>query len=430
MSVPLSLRICCAAAMAPALTESSSQSRLQLPGSPPPVVSENDNFTSGLSQSKISSAVIRGKITRSNTTDFQNGRGLLKPIQGNSYQQRLLTEKVKKGLQELCLPANLASSVSQRTIDNTPDNLSREHYNQNSTSKKMNQPSNGNGPNGTGSRFIKQTSLIEEQALNGHKNNHSTGILQFGKTVLDSNSGNKNLTHNLVLNHSKNQNMCHTAETSSGAVAPTTSSQGQNNAQAKATVDIPGNIVTTQGMKKISDQELGVKPADMANDAVKKHFQLERKSQFLLRRLRRLQGHHLESQVKMQLKTFVDFQHQHLQTVASKAIRPFSENTFFNCNDVKNLSTSNLVTLVRKLQASQPKPPPDANVTNNRKGVLIMEQGVSSETERKSGLLRTHVRHWNDAVDSDETESSSGGESCEEWEDCPVMSDKKVPTPL
>lgn len=433
MSVPLSLRLCCAAAMAPALTETTGQQRLQLPGSPPPVVSESDNLNISLSNTKLTSATIKSKVALS--ADLPGTRGLLTPVHSNGFQRKLLTEKFKKGLEELGLPAKITGSVEQLTNKETPDEKSGELKHTKITSKKMNQPSNGNGPNGTGRRFIKHSSLLEEKALNGHKNYHTESKFNFSKNLIDScvqnssNSGVSSLT--------KKRNMCQTTESGTGPLAPTSSVQNHNGTnlsnKSEALLDRSGTLqlssVSFAG-RKDNAHDVDLKPTDTAKDAARKEFMLERRSQFLLRRLRRLQGHQLESHVKTQLKSFVDFHHQHLQTVASNAIRPFSENAFFNCNDVKNLSTSNLVTLVRKLQASQPKPVMDTSTKNNKKGVLVMEQGVSSETERKSGFLRTNVRHWNDAVDTEETESSSGGESCEEWEDCPVMSDKKVPTPL
>lgn len=427
MSVPLSLRLCCAAAMAPALTETAGQSRLQLPGSPPPVVSSNDNLNSDFSDSKLAASTIKAKVTLS--SDLQKTRDLLTPLHGNGYQ--FLTEKFKKSLQELGIPAKYSTvTITQSPVDNRSGSQSRELSIHKGAHKKMNQPSNGNGPNGTGRQFIKKSSLAEEKALNGHKTSHNSNNLKYSLLVKDSsveghNSGQNDLNN---VNNKPNQNMCQTTESGSGTLVPTNSGEPQNGMGITCILDLSKTNVSH--CARTNQPESDINPIEISNDALKKQHILERRSQFLLRRIRRLQGHQLDSQVKTHLKAFIDFQHQHLQTVASKAIRPFSENTLFNCSDVKNLSTSNLVTLVRRLQASQPKPLIDTNMRNNKKGVLVMEQGVSSESERKSGLLRTYVRHWNDAVDSDETESSSGGESCEEWEDCPVMSDKRVPTPL
>ena len=429
MSVPLSLRLCCVAAMAPALTETTGQSRLQLPGSPPPVVSASDNLSGDYTETILASEAIKAKVTLSS----DKTRGLLTPIHRNSYQHKFLTEKVKKSLRDLGLPANFPiDTAKQPPVDNGSESRSSEQLsNHKDAYQKMNQASNGNRPNGTERQFLIQNSVAEEKTLNGHSNNHKTNKLKYNIILKDKLPDVRGLGICNVQNVTSKQNinMCQTTESGSGRLAPSSSGNGHNGTRKYIKLSIPQSHVA-QTPTVSSVQESIINPAELSNDALKKQHTLERRSQFLLRRIRRLQGRQLDSRVKTQLKAFIDFQHQHLQTVASKAIRPFSENAFFNCSDVKNLSTSNLVTLVRKLQASQPKPLLDANVRNNKKGVLHMDQVVSSETERRSGLLRTNVRHWNDVVDSDKTESSSGGESCEEWEDCPVMSDKKVPTPL
>ncbi|XP_045207294.2 KAT8 regulatory NSL complex subunit 1-like isoform X2 [Mercenaria mercenaria] len=431
MSNTVSLRLCCIAAMAPALTESTSQSRVQLPGSPPPVVSENPVQVQKPSSKNLSStdiASVKAKISRSLSSELQNtARGLLKPIQGNiDTAQVILTEQIQKSLQDLGLPPNFPDILKQLTavkseVNNKIDNHLR------ACDKKMNQPSPEIGSNGTDLHVIKQNPVVKENTLNGHSSKHNDLTKRVNYTHSNLIYSKVPDSQNTALDLSKTSKMClniGTATAQQTVAHPSTSRE-----QHSASLHVNSGVKTRVVSEETSNE---VKPADL-KEITRKEYLLERRSQFLLRRLRRLQGKHLESHVKLQLKAFVDFQHHNLQSAASKAIRPFGDlpNTLFNSSEVKNLSTSNLVTLVRKLQASQPKHNFESNKKSDaRKSVLVMEQSVSSESERKSGHLRRNLRHWNDIVDSDVTESSSGGESCEEWEDCPLMSDKKVPTPL
>lgn len=441
MSIPVSLRLCCIAAMAPALTESTSQSRVQLPGSPPPVVSETPVEDNGATSKELRTkdiTSVKAKISRSLSSELQNtARGLLKPIQGNiDTNQVSFSEKIQKSLKDLGLPPNFPDILKQLAVVKSEVSYKTDCQLKVSD-KKMNQPSAGNGPNGTDTHLKKQNPLMKEKAVNGHSSKH----MDLSKRCSNSHSVLPKVpdTHNTAIDLSKTSKMCLNTGTVNAQHTVTHSSRQQPHATPHPSTSreeqpVSAVLVAGSGQPNVGVAELNndVKPVDL-KDVTRKEYLLERRSQFLLRRLRRLQGRHLESQVKLQLKAFVDFQHHNLQSAASKAIRPFGDlpNNLFNSSDVKNLSTSNLVALVRKLQASQPRQAFESNKkTDAKKSVLVMEQGVSSESDRKSGHLRRNLRHWSDIADSDVTESSSGGESCEEWEDCPLMSDKKVPTPL
>lgn len=412
--------------MAPALTESTSQSRVQLPGSPPPVVSESPEQVQKTSSKNLSDSGItsvKEKITRSLSSELQNtARGLLKPIQGNTDASKvILSEQIRKGLQNLGLPPNFQDLLKQLAVVKTEVNNQIDNHLK-LCEKKMNQPSPEIGSNGTDLHILKQNQATSEKPLNGHSSKHNDLTKHLNYTNSNLINSKVQNSQNTALDLSKTSKMClNTGTSSQPPVANPGTSRGQQSSSN-------GNKIHIVSQEMSSE----VKPVDI-KDVSRKEYLLERRSQFLLRRLRRLQGKHLESQVKLQLKAYVDFQHHNLQSAASKAIRPFGDlpNTLFNSSDVKNLSTSNLVTLVRKLQATQPKHSFETNKkADSKKSVLIMDQSVSSESERKSGQLKRNLRHWSDVVDTDVTESSSGGESCEEWEDCPLMSDKKVPTPL
>lgn len=424
MSPTVSLRLCCIAAMAPALTESTSQSRIQLPGSPPPVVSDCPARVQKLCSKKLSNtdiSSVKEKISRSLSSELQNkARGLLKPIQGNTdSSQGVLSEHIKKGLHSLGLPPNFQDLLEQLALAKSEADTQIDHHLK-VLEKKMNQPSENETRSDL--HILKRNILVSEKPLNGHSSKHSDLNKCLNYTHTNTFNSNKvQDSQNTALDLRKSPKMCLNVVTTSQPV-PDRNTLGS------------GIQVSYGNRIHVVPQELSieVKPINI-KELTRKEYLLERRCQFLMRRLRRLQGKHLESQAKLQLKAFVDFQHHNLQSAASKAIRPFGDlpNTLFNSSDVKNLSTSNLVTLVRKLQASQPKHAFEASKKcDSKKSVLIMDQSVSSESEKKSSQLRRNLRHWSDVVDTDVTESSSGGESCEEWEDCPLISDKKVPMPL
>lgn len=434
MSGPVSLRLCCLAAMAPALTDASGQTKIHLPNSPPALEEKTSGCVTvngGIhTTAVIDIASVKAKVTTNLTPDPKGSRGLLKPLQvklqgnGGIYSIETLQTSFKD-INELLSSKQLKQLSSKQ-----------DHQYQKVVGKKMNQPSNGNGPHENGNSLIKQNS-VNSKSVNGHSDLGPINLLKLSNNHGSMPNVNNTASIQTYNNISKIDRMCRTNES-----APSGSTSGIEARPSTTPVSVNTDTVRNSGhhssdtdmcVDRTTTKSVELRPQDLIKDASRKEVLLEKRSQFLLRRLRRLQGKQLESHVRSQLKSFVEFQHQNLQTVASKAIRPFGDlqSTLLNSNDVKNLSTSNLVSLVRKLQASQPKMAIEANKkAHETKGVLVMDPAVSVESERKSSQLRTCLRHWNSTVDSDATESSSGGESCEEWEDCPVMNDNKLPTPL
>lgn len=167
-------------------------------------------------------------------------------------------------------------------------------------------------------------------------------------------------------------------------------------------------------------------------EAGKKHAQLERRIEFLQRRLRRAQGRQVEQHTRQQLLIYVEYQLQNLQTVAKTISSPANEKNGSDLkkellsDDVKNLSTAALVSLVQRLQASssssfqhhhhhQPQQllPPQLSkpeVTS----ILTMADDVRRESKVAAAKLAMNLNFMQSALDSDATESSSGGESGEE----------------
>ena len=438
MSGPVSLRRCCLAAMAPALTEATGHSRLEFKGGLTPVHARNPTEeTTGVIHTDIATlgAIASDprsvKIKSACCSLVTRQRGLLQPIQRENSSNALETSSTAtKRFNNFEIVKNWPRIFKQFSKVSGNDDYCSNQYPE-FCEKKMNQPSNGNGPNGTGKNFIKQTILAEESKLNGHSKT-DVSLSRKLTNVLPGQEIVKNRNFQCIDNSDieKKKEMCHSSATcaNSGTDCSSMLSTNVNGGFEKSHCSSMPDVAMSKKQVPCPGT------ADFMKDASRKQFLLERRSQFLTRRLRRIQGKQLETQVYDQLKSFAEFQHQKLQAVASRAIRPFGDfqSTFFNSNDIKNLSTSNLVSLVRKLQSSQQKSAACSikKTSNESHMVFGMEQGMSAESDRKSSQIKTTVSHWNSAVDEDVTESSSGGESCEEWEDCPVMEDKKIPVPL
>lgn len=149
---------------------------------------------------------------------------------------------------------------------------------------------------------------------------------------------------------------------------------------------------------------------------------LQQRADFLLRRLRRLQTKSIDSHTKEQLSGFVLHQHRNLQTMA-KAIKPLSRHSnsdmktdIFQSEDMKNLSTAALVNLVCKIQSSSLHSPRVSNLPKTETvSVLSMDRGTSLSSEWTSSHLTTVMQLSEAGVDSDVTEDSSGGESADEF---------------
>ena len=444
--------------MAPALTtEPVGQAKIRLKGSPPPEVVDTHLLVNGgghcntttreVPQGLIESgkSSIR-KIIDLNPDLGKSTRGLLKPIQGNGRRHTLYAvdnpvKPFQKGLKDLGFIQNLPGvlkQISDREQEVKKQNTVSDHvYHQKIGGKKMNQVSDGNAQNGTGKRIVRQNSL--GTTVNGHVNNqtfvpHKIQINKFPvPTVKQTDSLDKDkmcwsTETTLVTSHTATISPASSCSHSvvSGFITPVVHTGGsQKNLVVKtreATLQIPTvRMKTLDGVEQALEGGDLPKTEELVKDATRKEVLLEKRSQFLLRRLRRLQGKQLDMHVKSQIKTFTEYQHQNLQTVATKAIRPNAldrDNSLFHSNDVKNLSTAALVNLVRKIQTSQSKMSVEQRLNKSSKvetrGVLVMDPSMSTESEKKSGHLRANLRHWSLAVDSDATESSSGGESCDE----------------
>ena len=201
--------------------------------------------------------------------------------------------------------------------------------------------------------------------------------------------------------------------------------------------------------------------------------ELEKRTNSLIERIRRIQAKQLEKHITQQLQALVKSQQiklgigcQHssfvkdinridrlnltsstyLQLYQSSPSSAEEKIKLFPPEGVKSLSTSALVNLVKRLGNSDPliepnrmaiisstvPPSTDPSLvkneslpSHNQKCEPIDEEEISEklldpeEAEKikiVSGTLKTNLIHLETSYDSDATESSSGGESCDEFE--------------
>lgn len=190
------------------------------------------------------------------------------------------------------------------------------------------------------------------------------------------------------------------------------------------------------------------------DEARKKQFEIERKCEWLLRRLRKLQartiGRHVSEEVTGVLEQTYRMLHSssdkdgdsHLEISDSQSVQPSSsvgvkvESNFKN-KKVKGISSSALSSLFRRLDvlsqqqatiSSRQQVPnkyfgagsgDHTSVTVSNNGISAFPKfppAVKEEVEQVSGQLHTQLQLVEYAMDSDATASSSGGESCDEMQ--------------
>ncbi|CAN7982872.1 unnamed protein product [Ixodes hexagonus] len=173
----------------------------------------------------------------------------------------------------------------------------------------------------------------------------------------------------------------------------------------------------------IADQPTGqASLLELLERARTRKSSLERRSERLHRRVRKLQLRQAVQHASGQMSAFFEHQQTTLglpclmpQRLLHRKLRDSADlkaELLLQSEDVKSLSTAALVSLVRKLEESSSQgaqttgqgQPPDLRLTEEDR----------LESERVAGTLRSTLAHQERAVDSDATESSSGGESGDE----------------
>lgn len=395
MSVPLSLRVCCMAVMAPALTEAASQSCIKIsPASPPsspdlPAIRTitNGNGNHSSLPTKISRE-IKSHITIEELKKLQH-KGLLKDLGCQEIKFKVVADQENS--------VNLKDLSLLKSTQNTDNTLTG--------GETMNQTNHVNGNSDIDSIAKKDNGPKVEKVIKEVENEI--------KRKVDEKKTNSDIISKTCLTDSM-------VASSSDLVSASCSKDEEIDSE------LPFQNAVDLNLKE---------------EVKKKQHALERRAEQLFRRLRRLQAKSMESHLHSQVKNFVGFQHKNLQSVA-KSIKSTTSSIsgqndvkadLFSSDDVKSLSTAALVNLVRRLQTSQPSMSISHRYANSRsenvtKGVLTMDKVTADESVCVSGILTSNLHHMQDCLDSEATESSSGGESCDE--DNPTFSKKSKTTTL
>lgn len=183
--------------------------------------------------------------------------------------------------------------------------------------------------------------------------------------------------------------------------------------QNSSTYAISGVETSSKSETQVMDKKV---KEDLRKECGKKLAYLERKVDVLLRRLKRMKGKVVEAHTREQLKCFVNFQHKNLQKVAktikNEAPGPDElKEHFLSSDEVKNMSTAQLVRLVKTYQPNQSASAGDVSSKKWPSSAVVMDSTLREESLRTSERLAQRVEAAAAELDSDATASSSGGES-------------------
>ena len=187
---------------------------------------------------------------------------------------------------------------------------------------------------------------------------------------------------------------------------------------SSAQISIVSGISQTQELKRTESV------ANTTDSIIARQLALGARALRTMKRLRRLQCREANSFVKEQFRRLIPSLNENVfgspsgPTVTGEPdiVTDGSSATFRN-KDIKSMSTSELVSLVQKFQSSQVDVQcPDATVSApTTSKCFMLEQDTCVEMDRTAGFLISNLRHLEKGVDSDATESSSGGESGDEF---------------
>lgn len=136
-----------------------------------------------------------------------------------------------------------------------------------------------------------------------------------------------------------------------------------------------------------------------------------------LKRLRRLQSREANSSVRRQVAGLVSS----LRRSACQSAALNDVSSVRSTPDLKSMSTQELVGFVRQMQSSEAM----STVAQSSKSSAV-QLSVCPDMAATADRLSSNLRHLESAVDSDATESSSGGESDDEVEPSPAAADEYV----
>lgn len=375
MSVPLSLRVCCMAVMAPALTEAATQSCIKISPSSPPVNPELHVPSIGGIPNGKNNQPHRAKPISGLTSHVTIGE--LKKLQQQGIFQSIGCQEIKFKFEESDNTITTKENLPKPFLNGKHSLIACENMNQTNHVINGNEDIETKLKSDNGLKLDSTIKVVDSKIPVGEENNFADSEHKF-KTL-----------DKMVASSSE--------------------------VDAVSTTEVPNMDTDIQS------------PIDsnLKEEVKKKQHTLERRTEHLLRRLRRLQSKGVESHLHSQLRNFVGYQHKNLQTVA-KSIKSSTSNNLneiktelFNSDDVKSLSTAALVNLVRRLQSSQSSISLSQRYLNSKSdsgptGVLTIDKLTAEESIKVSGLLSNSIHHAQSCCDSDVTESSSGGESCDE----------------
>jgi hypothetical protein len=410
MSAPLSLRVCCLVAMAPALTDPvATQTNLKIKfpkvdSSLSLALAKPVDVKSSLHRDSISSLknAPESKVTLNSVLDLKQFENcILKTVGLNSKIKQF--KIIQKGV--------------NKSID--PEQVEVLHYYKHSGDQKMNQPM---------------------ESLNGmSKENGLKSASELKKSIeLSSLSRNLNGDHDPVNHTLQNGDQEHSSKRTS---VPERTTPVNSEAEV-ARDDVCDGANNDTEFVDIENEEADLikSEKELSEEVSEKQQVLERRADRLLRRLRRLQGRQLETHIRNQTGSYVSFLHRNLQSVAHRSMGisgPHSElkAELLKSGDVKSLSTAALVNLVRKIQSTQNQAAINKRIATQKKtkedkpsqSVLVIDTQICKEANRVSGQLQSNLHHMLETLDSDATESSSGGESCDEEDE--YERERKIPPP-
>ncbi|XP_013394790.1 KAT8 regulatory NSL complex subunit 1 isoform X3 [Lingula anatina] len=404
MSGPLPLRLWCMATMAPALTaEAATQARVKLSPSSP---------------NGDTSSIVNGRdhIANPGDTDLLTRRS---PVDQTANKPQItLASHIHKNLDTRTLNLAHQSRIIKLALGTNRNNNHHNHYLSSGLSEGK-VSTNGdiameNGDKMTHSKIIKTISVTAANGKNGlqRATNGNT------KTITSVTLQNSKVPKSTNLNSDSN----------------TQNANNVNNNAAQSSADDGSdqsvtNVAGSSRESQATTNNTGSSRPENNNDSSHRQQHLEKRATRLLKRLRRLQAQQAVTHTRQQMMGFVTTQHRNLQSIANSNRLPDPnllpttdlKTELLQSEDVKNLSTASLVNLVRRLQASQItlRQRLSSNNTDSR-SVLTLDEELCDDIDRTAGNLSMNLRHAESAIDSDATESSSGGESCDEmdWEEC------------
>ncbi|XP_050407403.2 KAT8 regulatory NSL complex subunit 1 [Patella vulgata] len=471
MSTPFSLRICCIAAMAPALTDAASQAKIKLPGAPisPSKTSilngrdPNDQPTKKGEVCNVFNPVLLGSKTviKIPSTLHHLTESLKLGVKTSS---RVKTKSKSNSKNKTVNPENIPVNEKGLCKQQKPSTFQQEFLKSINIFDRMNQPVPVNGNQHS-------EKVTESCSLPPVIQNDVKPILVNGKTKLKNKDlhnkeyeddlknnvpefvsmGNRNNLANdgEIVNNS--DTVTEKEDTDSGTMVPEMkplSSLDLDNKQSDITILSSGAVIVNDAeinkiitvaqempktMPQVSKAEKlravieASSEMDLRLEASNTQAQLERRMDFYLRRVRRLQGRELEQHVRNQITLCVEHQQKNLQTVtravSSHHSYGLNAKSELNTNVLnKSLSTAALVNLVQQAQkqASQNSTSEISAKRQETTNVLNMDRKTRRECQKVSDQFLMNVHHAETVIDSDATESSSGGESCDEGDPIPV----------